>query len=50
VISTLIVVLSLALAAGYVLAWLLMPGFRKRIEQPKYEFQNQLNRFDGPSG
>jgi hypothetical protein len=49
VISTLVVGISLAMAVAYFVVWLLKPGFRNRIERPKYEFQKQLDRFDRQS-
>lgn len=45
-ISTIIVVVSLSLAAAFFLAWLVKPGLRYRIEHPKYDFQERLRRYD----
>ena len=45
-IATFIVVSSLLLAALFIAAWLLKPEFRRRIEDPKYRFQQQLERYN----
>lgn len=45
-ITNLIVGLSLALAVALLLANWLLPALRRQIEQPKYTFQEQLQRFD----
>ncbi|GAB5498643.1 MAG: hypothetical protein PsegKO_09540 [Pseudohongiellaceae bacterium] len=45
-ISTVIVVLTLLFLAAYSLAFLLRPDWRRRIEQPKYSFQQQLAQFE----
>lgn len=45
-ISYIVIVASLVLAAAYVLAWLIRPGFRQDIERPKHWFQNELRRYD----
>lgn len=45
-ISIIVIAASLALAAAYILAWLLRPGFRRDIEHPKHWFQNELRRYD----
>ena len=45
-IATIIVTLSLLLAGIYTLAWLLRPGLRRQIEQPKYQFQDQVRQHD----
>lgn len=49
-ISTLILLCSLLLAVGFVLVYVLRPGWRARIEQPKYQFQEQLQQFERRSG
>lgn len=41
-----IVILSLLLAFGYFLTWLLRRDFRERIESPKYDFQDKVAMFD----
>lgn len=41
-ISTGIVALTLIFIVGYSLAFLVSPAWRRRIEQPKYQFQQQL--------
>ena len=45
-ISTLIVLLTVVMAAGFLLVYLLNPAWRKRIEQPKHCFQDQLQQYD----
>ena len=45
-ISTIIVVASLVLAAAFTLAWLLKPALRERIEAPKHLFQEQAREYD----
>ena len=45
-ISGIVIVASLVLAAGFCLAWLIRPGLRRDIEQPKHWFQDQLRRYD----
>lgn len=45
-ISAIIVGASLALAALFVAAWLVKPGFRREVEYPKHDFQDQLRRYD----
>jgi hypothetical protein len=45
-IATFIVLSSLLLAAIFIVAWLLKPDFRRRIEAPKYAFQQQLDRYN----
>jgi hypothetical protein len=44
--STLVIVATVLMAGGYLLAYLLNPAWRKRIEQPKHCFQQQLQRYD----
>lgn len=41
-----IVIASLVLAAAFIVAWLLKPGFRKQVEKPKYSFQDQVERYN----
>ena len=45
-ITNLIVGLSVAFAVALLLANWLVPALRRQIEQPKYTFQEQLQRFD----
>lgn len=45
-ISAIIIVGSLVLAAAFSLAWLLRPGLRREIERPKHWFQDQVRRYD----
>ncbi len=45
-ITTLIVGLSLLFAGAMLLAYLLVPAWRRQIEQPKHSFQEQLQRYD----
>lgn len=48
-IASLIVILSLVLAGAYTLAWIIKPGLRRQIEQPKYNFQEQVRRYNRQS-
>jgi hypothetical protein len=45
-IATFIVVSSLVLAALFFAAWLFKPDFRRRVEDPKYSFQEQVERYN----
>lgn len=45
-ISDLIVALTVLFALGWLLAWWFVPSLRRKIEQPKYAFQDQLKNFD----
>ena len=45
-ISSFIVIAALVMAAAYVLAWLLKPGFRQRVERPKHLFTEQVRQYD----
>jgi len=45
-ISDVIVALTVLFAAGWVLAYWCVPSLRRKIEQPKYAFQEQLKQFD----
>jgi hypothetical protein len=49
-ISSIVIIASLAFAAVYVIAWLLRPGLRQQIEQPKHWFQDELARYDQQCG
>jgi hypothetical protein len=33
-------------AAIFIVAWLVKPDFRRQIEHPKHEFQDQVQRYD----
>lgn len=48
-ISAVIVYGSLLLALLFTLAYLVSPGLRARVEQPKYSFQKQLAAYDRTS-
>jgi hypothetical protein len=41
-----VVLLALALAIGFVVAWSLSAALRSRIERPKYRFQQNLQNYD----
>ena len=45
-ITTTIVLASLALAAAFTLTWLLKPSLREQIEAPKHLFQEQVQQYD----
>lgn len=45
-ISDIIVTLSVLFAIGWLLAYWCVPSLRRKIEQPKYAFQDQLKHFD----
>ncbi len=45
-ISDVIVGLTVLFAAGWLLAAWLRPALRRRIEQPKYVFAQQIQQFD----
>jgi len=45
-VTTIIVVASLALAAAFTLGWLLKPSLRAQIEAPKHFFQEQVRQYD----
>jgi hypothetical protein len=46
VISATIIIASIVLALVYTCVWCLSPRFRQQIEQPKYWFQGQLEKYD----
>jgi hypothetical protein len=46
VITTIIVVGSVALALAFSAAWLLHPALRRRIEDPKHWFAAQVRQHD----
>jgi hypothetical protein len=41
-----IVITSLVLTVGFGLAWLAMPRLRRKIEDPKYAFHDQLQAYN----
>jgi len=45
-ITTIIVISSVLLAAIFTIAWLANPAFRRQIEQPKHCFQDQLQQYN----
>ena len=45
-ISTLVILLTGLMAGSFLLVYLLNPAWRKRIEEPKHCFQEQLQRYD----
>jgi len=49
-ISNLIVFSSLFLGILFTLLYLLRPGFRARVERPKYAFLQQLSMYDKGAG
>ena len=44
--TNLIVLASIGLATAFVVAWIMRPAFRERIERPKHRFQDELRRYD----
>jgi hypothetical protein len=46
VISAVVIMVSVALAGAFTLAWLLSRSLREAIERPKHSFQDQLRRYD----
>lgn len=45
-ISTVVITLTLLMAAGFALVYLLSPSWRERVERPKQDFQQQIRRYD----
>jgi hypothetical protein len=45
-IATIIVTLSLVLAAIFTVAWIIKPSLRRQIEEPKYGFQEQVRQYN----
>ena len=41
-----ILILSVVLAAGFAVAWIVSPAFRRRIERPKHLFADQVRQYD----
>jgi hypothetical protein len=48
-ITTFIVYAACALTAAFVLAWALSPALRAWIERPKYQFLENVRRYEGKS-
>jgi hypothetical protein len=46
VITAVIVISSVLLAALFVWAWISRPAFREQVEYPKHSFQAQLRAYD----
>ena len=45
-IMTIIVISSVVLAVAFTLAWLAKPGLRRRVEDPKHLFAEQVRQYD----
>lgn len=45
-ITNIIVVSSLALAAAFVVVWLVRSDVRERVERPKHRFLDRIERYD----
>ena len=45
-IMTIIVVSSVVLAVAFTVAWLTIPGLRRRVEAPKHLFAEQIRQYD----
>lgn len=45
-ITAIIIVSSIGLAAAFTWAWAFRPGFRQQIESPKHSFQDQVREYD----
>jgi len=45
-ISSLVILSTVLMAGGFLLVYVLSPAWRKRIEEPKHCFQEQLQRYD----
>ena len=50
IVTGIVIVASMILAAGFGLAWLLAPGFRRQLEDPKRWFENQVRQYDQACG
>jgi hypothetical protein len=46
VITAIVILASIALAAAFCVAWLVLPGFRQAIERPKHSFQDHVKQYD----
>jgi hypothetical protein len=49
-ISELIIAFTVLFTLGFVLLWLCKPGLRQQLEQPKYQFLEQLSRHEQAAG
>lgn len=49
-ITDIIVILSLALTAAFVVGWFVSPSLRAWIERPKHHFQQALRQYDESCG
>ena len=49
-ITTIIVVSSLAFGVAFVLAWCVSPGLRQWVERPKYRFLTRAQAYDRTRG
>ena len=45
-ISAFIVIASVLLTVVFAIAWIALPRLRRRIEDPKYAFQDQLKAYN----
>ena len=45
-ITNFIIASSVILALAFVIAWVVSPELRRRIESPKHAFQDQLERYN----
>lgn len=45
-ITAVIIVLSIALAAAFAVAWAFRPVFRQQVEHPKHSFREQVQAYD----
>ena len=45
-ITAIIVIATVVLAAVFTIAWLANPGLRRQIEHPKHCFQDQVRQYD----
>ena len=45
-ISAFIVIVSVLLTVGFGIAWLALPRLRRKIEDPKFAFQDQLQAYN----
>ena len=45
-ITAIIVIVSVVLAVAFVIAWLVKPALRRRVEDPKHLFADQVRQYD----
>jgi hypothetical protein len=45
-ITNIIVIVSLVLAAAFVVAWCCSPALRRCVERPKYRFLDNVRQYD----